>query len=100
MSRERKLCSRVLTLLLVLCIVPGVVGRTPRFRGQKEFLPYTRNLPAIDKIELLKLELKDDRWDGEIIATKVLQGDEATTVAWLWRRKRYISNVYARYEPA
>jgi hypothetical protein len=100
MSQERKLCSRVLTLLLVLCIVPVVVGRTPRFRGQKEFLPYTRNLPAIDKIELLKLELKDDRWDGEIVATKVLRGNEAKKVASLWRRQTYNSNVSACHEPA
>ena len=40
MSQENKLIgSRILTLLLVLCIVPGVVGRAPRFQGRKEFLP-------------------------------------------------------------
>ena len=66
MSQQRKPnSSRILIFLLVLCIVPAVVARTPRFRGQKEFLLYTRNLPRIDKIELLKLELKDDRWDGK-----------------------------------
>ena len=52
MSQASKLkSSRVLTFLLVLFIVPGVMGQTPRFRGPKEFLPYTRNLPRIDKTE-------------------------------------------------
>ena len=96
--------GRVLTFLLVLFIVPGVVGRTlgstPRFRGPKEFLPYTRNLPRIDKIELLELELKDDRWNGKIAAVKVLQGAEAQKVASLWRRQTYTSRLSACHEPA
>jgi hypothetical protein len=101
MNRENKLNGNfTLTLLLVLCIVPGVVGRTPRFPGRKEFLPYTRNLPVIDKIELLKLELKDDRWDGEIAASKVLKGAEAQKVASLWRRQTYTSSLAACHEPA
>jgi hypothetical protein len=101
MSQENELnSSRVLTLLLVLCIVSGVVGRTPRFRGQKEFLPYTRNLPAIDRIELLKLALRNDRWDGETVASKVLKGAEAQKLASLWRRQTYTSSLSACHEPA
>ena len=101
MGPENKLNgSCLLTLLFVLCIVPGVVGRTPRPPGRKEFLPYTRNLPAIDKIELLKLKLKDDRWDGEIAASKVLKGAEAQKVASLWRRQTYTSSLAACHEPA
>jgi hypothetical protein len=96
--------GRVLTFLLVLFIVPGVVGRpagqTPRFRGPKEFLPYTRNLPRIDKIELLKLELKDDRWNGEVAASRVLKGAEAQKFASLWRRQTYTSSLSACHEPA
>jgi hypothetical protein len=96
--------SRVLTFLLVFCIVPGVVGRTlgrtTRLRGPKEFLPYTRNLPRIDKVELLKLELKDDRWDGAVAAGKVLKGDEAQKVASLWHRQTYTSSLAACHEPA
>lgn len=100
MSQENKLNgSCVLTGLLILCIVPGVVGRAPRFKGQKEFLPYTRNLPVIDKIELLKLELKDDRWNGKIAASKVLKGAEAQKVASLWRRLSYTSSLAACHEP-
>jgi hypothetical protein len=89
---------------LVLFIVPGVVGRTvgrtQRFRGPKEFLPYTRNLPRIDKIELLKLELKDDRWNGKVEDVKVLKGAEAQKVASLWRRQTYTSSLSACHEPA
>ena len=105
MSQASKLKSgRVLTFLLVLFIVPGVVGRTvgrtQRFRGPKEFLPYTRNLPRIDKIELLKLELKDDRWNGKVEDVKVLNGAEAQKVASLWRRQTYTSSLSACHEPA
>ena len=91
---------RLFTFLLALCIVPQVEARIRRFRRPKEFLPYTRNLPRIDKIELLKLELKDDRWDGKITASKVLQGAEAQKVASLWRRQTYTSNLSACHEPA
>jgi len=101
MSQENKLIgSCLLTLLMMLCIVPGVGGRTPRLQGRKEFLPYTRNLPVVDKIELLKLQLKNDRWDGGITATKVLKRAEAQTVASLWRRQTYTSNLSACHEPA
>jgi hypothetical protein len=101
MSQENKLNrSRVLSLLLVLYIVPGVVARSPRLQGRKEFLPYTRQLPVIDKIELLQLKLKDDRWDGEIAASKVLKGAEAQKVASLWRRLSYTSSLAACHEPA
>jgi len=101
MSRKNKpVVSYLLTLMLMLCIVPGVAGRTPRFLGHKEFLPYTRNLPAVYKIELLKLQLKDERWNGEIAATKVLRGAEAQKVAALWRRQGYTGSQAACHEPA
>jgi hypothetical protein len=93
-------CSCILSWLLLLSIVPAIVGRTPRFRGRKEFLAYTRNLPAIDRIELLKLKLKDSRWDGEVAASKVLTGAEAQKVASLWRRQTYTSSLAACHEPA
>jgi hypothetical protein len=76
------------------------VGKTPRFRGRKEFLPYTRRLPAIDKVELFKLELKDDRWEGKIADSKVLKKAEAQKVASLWRGQTYTSNDSACHEPA
>jgi hypothetical protein len=92
--------SHVLTSLLVFLLAPAALGRTPGFRAQKRFLPYTRNLPRIDKIELLKLEFKDDRWDGHVAATKVLEGSEARKTASLWRRQTYTSSLSACHEPA
>ena len=87
-------------ILMMLGIVPSVAGRTRRFLGQKKFLPYTRHLPTVDKLELLKLQLKDERWDGEIAATKVLQGAEAQKIAALWRRQTYTGSQAACHEPA
>jgi hypothetical protein len=87
-------------ILMMLGVVPGVAGRPRRFSGHKEFLPYTRNLPAVHKIELLKLRLKDDRWHGEVAATKVLKGAAAQKVAALWRRQTYTGSQAACHEPA
>jgi hypothetical protein len=101
MNRANRLNGNwIVALLLGLCLVPGALGRAPRFAGSKEFLPYTRDLPVVDKIELFKLELKDDRWYGEIAATKVLQGSEAKRVASLWRRQTYTSSLSVCHEPA
>jgi hypothetical protein len=101
MSFANKLLRKwFLPLLLAMCIVPGVTGGTPRLSGRKEFLPVTRNLPSIDKIELLKLTLKDGRWDGEIAASRILKGAEAQRVALLWRHQTYTSNLSACHEPA
>jgi hypothetical protein len=100
MSRENKIGRCLATFLLVLCIASGAGGRTPRFQGRQEFLPYTRNLPVVDKIELLKLKLQDDRWDGRIAASKVLKGTEAQKLASLWRRQTYTSSLAACHEPA
>jgi hypothetical protein len=94
-----------LTLLLIFCVMSAGQARPHRFNGRKEFLPYTRNLPAIDRVELLKLTLKDDgrngeHWNGETDATKVLRGTEAQKVASLWRNQTYTPNVSACHEPA
>ena len=101
MNRANRLNGNwIVALVLGLCLVPGALGRTAGFAGSKEFLPYTRDLPVVDKIELFKLELEDGRWYGKIAATKVLQGDEAKRVASLWRRQTYTSSLSACHEPA
>src|SRR5437773_2715567 len=98
--RAKSNVRHALSFLLISCIVPSVVGKTPRYRGRKEFLPYTRGLPPIDKIELLKLELKDERWDGQIAGSRVLREARAQKVASLWRRQTYTPNDSACHEPA
>jgi hypothetical protein len=101
MSQGNKVNGRcAFALLLVLSIVPASVGDPRRFMGHKEFLPYTQNLPAIDRVELLKLEQKDDHWNGKIEASKVFKGTEAQKVASLWRKQTYNQNLGACHEPA
>lgn len=101
MSLRNKLSvGLMLVLLLLLCGPPAASGRSRRFTGQKEYLPYTRNLPPIDKVELLKLRLIDDRWDGDVLATKVLKRADARKVATLWRRQTYTSGLAACHNPA
>jgi hypothetical protein len=105
MSKKNKLNVRLtFALLLLLAIAPAAAGQSHRFMGRKEFLPYTRNLPAIDRVELLKLTLKDDHgngehWNGEIDATKVLQGTKAQRVASLWRKQTYTQSDSACHGP-
>ena len=100
MSKKNKLNVRhTFALLLLLAIAPGAAGQSHRFMGRKEFLPYTRNLPAIDRVELLKLEMKNDQWDGEIESRKVLQGTKAQRVASLWRKQTYNQSDSACHEP-
>ena len=90
----------VLTVLLVLCLGPVAMAQKTGSVERSEFLPYTRNLPSIDKIELMQLHLKDERWDGEIVASKTLEGAAARKVALLWRRQTYTSSLSACHEPA
>lgn len=90
----------MLSIILIMCFAPLAVGRGHRFAGLPEFRPYTRNLPAIDRLELLQLARKDDRWDGVIAASRVLNGAEAQKVASLWRRQTYTSALAACHEPA
>jgi hypothetical protein len=99
-SNRRRVVILFLVSTLMLCLVTGIMGRAPRFHGRKQFLPYTRNLHAVDKVELFKLELKDDHWDGQVTASKVLRGAAAQRVASLWRRQTYTSNLSACHEPA
>ena len=100
MNQKNKLNGRLIfALLLLLSIASANMAQPRRFTGRKEFLPYTRNLPAIDRVELLKLEMKNDQWDGEIESRKVLQGTKAQRVASLWRKQTYTQSDSACHEP-
>jgi len=50
------------------------------------FHSYTQNLADVDKVELLKLKLRGDLWDGEIEATKIIEGEQAKKIAALLHR--------------
>jgi hypothetical protein len=102
MTHKNKLIAGS-TLLLILCLVTAIEAKPHRFMGRKEFLPYTRNLPAVDQIELFKLTLKEgvngEHWNGEMDASKVLRGSEARKLASLWRNQTYTPNQSACHEP-
>ena len=101
MSNKNKLDVHLAgVLLLLLCIVPTAFGQSRRYMGRREYSPYTRNLPTIDKVQLLKLKLIGDQWNGDILATKVLKGADAQKVASLWRRQTYTSALAACHNPA
>jgi hypothetical protein len=86
--------------LLIVCGTASVLAQTPHYRGRKEYLSYTRNLPRIDRVELFKLKLnKQDEWDGGIIASKTVDAAKAKKLASLWRRQTYTSSQSACHNP-
>ncbi len=87
-------------LMLILCIVPFALGESRRFGGRKEFLPYTRNLPHINKVELLRYSVSEDERTRDLTDTRVLKGVKAQQIASLWRRQTYTSSVSACHNPA
>jgi len=92
---------RLITIaLLILCGTATAPAQTRRYHGQKEYLPYTRNLPRIERVELFKLKLnRSDEWDGGIIASKTLAGTQAQKLASLWRRQTYNDHQSACHNP-
>lgn len=90
-----------LTAILLLTLFPvSIAPAQSRFRGQKEFLPYTRNLPAIDKVEVFILKLNDrDESTGEFLDSRVFTGANAGKWASLWRRQTYNDHQSACHYP-
>src|SRR3954467_11044887 len=87
-------------LLLALSVTPAASAQSRPFMGHREFRNVTRDLPAIDRVELLQLKMDgDQRWNGEIGASKVLQGAAAQKGAALWRRQNYNKHLAACHEP-
>jgi hypothetical protein len=92
--------QRLTTIFLLILFPVSIAPGQSRFRGQKEFLPYTRNLPAIDKIEVFKLKLNDhDEWTGEFLDSRTLSGATARKLASLWRRQTYNDHQSACHNP-
>jgi len=75
--------------VLILFTASASSAQSRRFSGNKEAKPYTRNLAPIDKVELLKLK-SGDVWNGEIEASKTIEGPAAQKIASLWRTQTFL----------
>jgi hypothetical protein len=68
---------------------------------EKGALPFTRKLPPIDKVELIKLKVKGDLWDGSSIeGRQIVEGRQAREIAALWRTQDYEYDATACHLPA
>ncbi len=88
-----KLISRIVFSFLCLTLIGSAQTRTGDSTSR-----YTRQLPAIDKVELQKVS-GIERID-KVNATKILTGKEAQAVATLWREQEYGGTGAACHEPA
>ena len=84
---------------LVLFVSLTSLAQSPAFNGNTEVKPYTVNLPSVDRVELLKLKKVGDLWQGEIEATKTVEGSEAQKFASLWRTQNYLPYTAACHFP-
>lgn len=75
--------------VLILCTASTSFAQSRRFVGNKVAKPYTRDLMPIDKVELLKLK-GGEVWNGEIEASKTVEGHEAQKIASLWRTQTFL----------
>ena len=81
---------RATSFAIVVCAVTNCGQRAERYKGSAEARPLTRELPSIERIELMELQRVGDLWNGEIKASKMIEGTEAQQVASLWRTQSYL----------
>jgi len=93
MSRPSTRTRIAACFLSLLCLAQISQGQTRHFRGHKEIIPYTLKLPAIDKVELLKVKAIEGIWSriGPVETSKVIEGSEAQKIASLWRAQTFRS---------
>ncbi len=85
-------------ITLVFVSLTSVACNAQDIAIPKETLRYTRQLPAVDKVELQKVS-GIERIE-KVEATKVLTDKEALAVATLWREQTYGGTGAACHEPA
>lgn len=76
----------ILSLLLVMQACAAVAAKPARVN--REAVPYTVRLPAVDRVELEAYEVAEISIKS-VKATRVLEGAEARAFAALWRRQDY-----------
>lgn len=85
--------------LIVVCSVSKTLGQDRHFNVEKEYRLLTQKLPAIDRVELLKLKKDADLRQGGIETAKTLKGIEAKNAASLWRTQTYRPGLSACHNP-
>lgn len=97
--------SLILCGLLILSVAPLVPGQSRRSHIKNVFLPYTKNLPPVDRVKIIKLysaqrESDDRSRNGQVLADKILPAAGARRIASIWRKLKYRPGVSACHEPA
>jgi hypothetical protein len=98
-KRLRATTYIVTCLTVILSAASAGAVQKRRFSGNAEARPYTRDMPAVEKVELLKLKKRGDLWDGETEASKVVGGAEAQEIAALWRSQTYLPHSAVCHNP-
>lgn len=85
---------------IVVCAVTSCGPQREPYEGSADARPFTRNLPSIDRVELMELDKVGDLWTGVIKASKMIEGNEAQQVASLWRTQLYLPDSPICHNPA
>lgn len=86
-------------LTLLLC-ASSVSMAQPRSLTKKQAARYLRNIPAVDKIELVKFKEGEDPRENQIERTMFIEGAKAERIAALWRTQSYGPDASACHFPA
>jgi hypothetical protein len=97
---KRKKISLSVSLVVLLLSAITCTNSSRRFAGNSEARSLTRDLPTIDTVELMELERVGDLWNGEVTASRIVEGDEAQRIASLWREQVYLADSAVCHNPA
>ena len=89
----------ILVSFLLAGSVLEISAQTRHFQSRKEFRPFIRNLPSVDKIELLKFKVYGKPQDTIIEAEKILTGQDANNLAFIWRNQIFQPFISACHNP-
>jgi hypothetical protein len=90
--------NTIFSFALIWFLSFGCLGQSS---VEKEAAPFTKKLSSIGKIELIKLKVKGDLWDGSSIeGIQIVEGKKAEEIASLWRTQDYEYDASACHFPA
>jgi hypothetical protein len=83
---------------LICALILHISFAFPLSGAKKSVSKYTSQLPAVDKIELLKVRY--GKWEVEAVeATEILPDKDVRAFASLWRRQKYFPNAPICHRP-